>query len=95
MRNRKHLSNPTLVALLLLVIGTGNVLLGYRKGVYFEEAAQALEQKRAEAGVTDPLLLERLDSKKSFYRIVSKGGIGMLCCAALLLGFDVVRRRRP
>jgi len=95
MRNRKHLSNVTLAALLLLVIGTGNVVMGYRKGVYFEDASQALAQRRAEAGVTDPLLIQRLEAKKSFYRIVSKGGIGMLCCAALLLGFDILRRRRP
>lgn len=95
MRYRSQLSAATIIALLLLVIGTGNVLMGYKKGVYFEEAAQALAQKREETGITDPLLLERIESKRSFYRIVSQGGIGMLCCAALLLGFDVVRRRRP
>ena len=95
MRYRSQLSTLTLIALLLLVIGTGNVFMGYRKGVYFEEAAQALAQKQSENGVKDPLLLERLESKRYFYRIVSQGGIGMLCCAALILGFDVVRRRRP
>jgi hypothetical protein len=85
----------TLCALLFLVIGTGNVVMGYRKGVYFDEAVQDVHRKRVEMGTFDPVLLERLDSKQSFYRIVSMGGIGLLCLAALLLGVDVVKNRRP
>lgn len=95
MRYPKNISSLTIIALLLLVIGTGNVLMGYRKGVHFDEAAIALAQKRADGGAVDPLLLERLESKRGFYRTVSMGGIGMLCCAALILGVDIVRRRRP
>jgi hypothetical protein len=95
MRYRKGITNVTIIALLLLVIGTGNVLMGYRKGLHFDEAVSALALKRADGGVTDPLPLERLESKRGFYRTVSLGGIGMLCCAALLLGLDIVRRRRP
>lgn len=95
MRYRKHISNATLTALLLLVIGTGNVIMGYRKGLHFDEAAATLNQRRAEGAATDPLLLERIESKRSFYRTVSMGGIGLLCCSALLLGFDIMRRRRP
>ena len=94
MRYRKHFSSLTLSSLLFLVIGTGNVVMGYRKGVYFEEAVQALQERHVEMGTTDPLLRERLESKKSFYRIVSIGGIGLLCVSAVLLGLDVVRRRR-
>jgi hypothetical protein len=94
MRYRKHLSSLTLSSLLFLVIGTGNVVMGYRKGVYFDEAVQALNERQAEIGTGDPLLKERLESKKSFYKIVSMGGIGLLCVSALLLGIDVVRRRR-
>jgi hypothetical protein len=85
----------TMCALLFLVIGTGNVVMGYRKGVYFDEAVQAVHQKRVEMGTFDPVLLERLQSKQSFYRIVSMGGMGLLCLAALLLGIDVVKNRRP
>ncbi len=69
--------------------------MGYRKGVYFDEAVQAAHQKRIEMGTFDPVLLERLQSKQSFYRIVSIGGIGLLCVAAVLLCLDIVRRRRP
>jgi len=69
--------------------------MGYRKGIYFDEAVQAVHQKRIEMGTFDPVLLERLQSKQSFYRIVSIGGIGLLCVAAVLLGLDIVRRRRP
>jgi len=94
MRYRKHLSSLTLCSLLFLVIGTGNVVMGYRKGIYFDHAVQALHEKQIEMGTTDPLLKERLESKKDFYRIVSTGGIALLCLAALLLGFDVIRRRR-
>jgi hypothetical protein len=85
----------TLCALLFLVIGTGNVVMGYRKGVYFNEAVQEVHRKRIEMGAFDAVLLERLESKQSFYRIVSMGGMGLLCLAALLLGFDVVKNRRP
>lgn len=92
---RKKISTTTITALLLLVIGTGNVIMGYRKGVYFDDAKASLTQKRPEGGTTDPLLLERIESKRGFYQTVSLGGIGMLCCSALLLGFDIVRRRRP
>ena len=95
MRYRRHLTATTLSALLFLVIGTGNVVMGYRKGVYFDEAVQAVHQKRVEMGTFDPVLLERLQSKQSFYRIVSMGGIGLLCVAALLLGLAIVRHRRP
>ena len=91
----KNISKLTLIALLLLVIGTGNVVMGYRKGVYFDEAAAALNQKEAQGGTKDPLLLERIESKRGFYRTVSMGGIGMLCCSAFILGFDIMRRRRP
>ena len=94
MRYRKHLSSLTLSSLLFLVIGTGNVVMGYRKGIYFEEAALALQQRQLEMGTSDPVLKERLESKKSFYQIVSIGGIGLLCVSAILLGLDVVRRRR-
>jgi hypothetical protein len=94
MRYRKHLSSLTLCSLLFLVIGTGNVVMGYRKGLYFDHAVQALHDKQIEMGTSDPVLKERLQSKKDFYRIVSIGGIGLLCVSALLLGFDVVRRRR-
>ena len=94
MRYRKHLSSLTLSSLLFLVIGTGNVVMGYRKGIYFEEAALALQQRQLEMGTTDPVLKERLESKKSFYQIVSIGGVGLLCVSAILLGLDVVRRRR-
>jgi len=95
MRHRSRLTAMTLSALLFLVIGTGNVVMGYRKGVYFDHAVQAVHQKRTEMGTFDPVLLERLQSKQSFYRIVSMGGIGLLCVAALLLGLDIVRHRRP
>ena len=85
----------TLSSLLFMVIGTGNIVMGYRKGVYFDQAVQAVHQKRFELGTFDPVLLERLQSKQSFYRIVSMGGVGLLCVAAILLGLDVVRHRRP
>ena len=94
MRYRRHLSSLTLSSLLFLVIGTGNVIMGYRKGVYFEEAVQTLLERHAETGSSDPVLKERLESKKNFYNIVSMGGIGLLCISALLLGLDIVRRRR-
>lgn len=81
-------------ALLFLVIGTGNVVMGYRKGVHFEESVQDLLRKRGEMGTFDPMLLERLESKQSFYRIVLMGGIALVCIAALLVGLDIVRHRR-
>jgi hypothetical protein len=95
MGHRRHLTTVTLCALLFLVIGTGNVVMGYRKGVYFDQAVQDLHRKRVEMGTFDTTLLERLQSKQSFYRIVSLGGIGLLCVAAILLGVDLVRHRRP
>jgi hypothetical protein len=95
MRYRSRLTTITLSALLFLVIGTGNVVMGYRKGLYFDEAVQAVHRKRVEMGSFDPALLERLQSKQSFYRIVSMGGMGLLCVAGLLLGLDVLRNRRP
>jgi hypothetical protein len=84
----------TLSALLFLVIGTGNVVMGYRKGIHFDEAVQAVHRKRLEMGTFDPVLLERLESKQNFYRIVSIGGMGLLCVAGLLLGLDIFRGGR-
>ena len=95
MRHRRHLSSITLAALLFLVIGTGNVVMGYRKGVYFKHAVEALHRKRVERGSLDPVLLERLESKQSFYQIVSLGGIGLLSVAVILLGLEIIRNRRP
>jgi len=94
MRHRRHLSGITLAALLFLVIGSGNLIMGYRKGAYFKEAVDALHRKRVEMGTLDPVLLERLESKQSFYQIVSLGGIGLLSVSGILVALEIVRHRR-
>jgi hypothetical protein len=94
MRYRRHLSGIILAALLFLIIGSGNLIMGYRKGLYFEEAVEALHRKRVEMGTLDPVLLERLESKQSFYHIVSLGGLGLLSVSGILVALEIVRSRR-
>lgn len=95
MPTKKTLSSLTLSALLLLVLGIGNLVMGRSKSTYFSQAIEAAYVSDGEPKTPDPLLIKRLQSRKRFYGIVLLGG-GLFIASALgLLGLDLVRRRRP
>jgi hypothetical protein len=93
MRTRRRLSTIAISGILLLLLGLGNVLVGQKKGEYYHNAViaaqkDAMDQQQA----LDSLGIQRLDSRKDFYEIVTLGGIGFILAGFTLVGLDTYRR---
>ena len=94
MQPRRRLSTIGISGILLLLLGLGNVLIGRKKGEYYYNAVVA-----AQKGATDQLQpldslgIQRLDSRKDFYEIVTLGGIVFILTGFTLVGLDTYRRQ--
>jgi hypothetical protein len=79
-------------ALLLLLLGVGNVLFGYSKEAYYEQAI--IEAQGDGIPSIESPGVQRMISRQRFYKIVYVGGYAFLAGALALLVFDESRRRR-
>jgi hypothetical protein len=81
-------------ALLLLVLGVGNVWIGYSKRAYYQSAVtKTAEDPLSKDSNREQITLQRLESRAEYYGLVQWGGVGFLCLAALLASADLLRRR--
>jgi hypothetical protein len=94
MPNRRHLSSLRISGILVLLLGLGNIVVGQLKGEYYHNAVvaaqrDALDQKQP----LDSLGIQRLESRKGFYEIVTLGGVGFILAGVTLFGLDTYRRQ--
>lgn len=83
------------ISVLLLVLGIGNVWIGYSKRAYYRGAViQATEETGSNLSYRKEITIKRLQSRAEYYRLVQWGGVGFLTLAALLAGLDLNKRRR-
>lgn len=94
MGTRRHLSTLPIVALLFLTLGIGNVWVGRSKAAYYTSAIESLMTNEHEPASSDSLAVQRLQSRRDFYSLVSMGGLGFLTLAACLLIIDRAKRSR-
>jgi hypothetical protein len=94
MASKKALSSITISASLLLILGVGNLAMGRSKSAYFTRAIENANSPGGDSTTPDLLLIQRLESRKRFYTIVSFGGATFILSGIGLLGFDLIRGRR-
>ena len=81
-------------ALLLLIIGVGNVWIGYSKRGYYQGAvAKVIEDPEARDSNQERITLKRLESRARYYGFVQWGGVGFVCLAAVLASAALYKAR--
>jgi len=95
MNSYRRLSSIRVTALLLLLLGLGNILVGRSKGAYYGEAViQARREAISQEVSLESPGVQRLVSRQSFYKIVYVGGYAFLATALALFAVDAARRQR-
>lgn len=91
MSDRSWFTSIRIAALLLLLVGVGNLYIGMSKRDRHEAAIHSAERESEQPA--DSLKLKRLHSRVNFYEFVITGGGAFFLAGAALLVFEQVKRR--
>ena len=93
--NKPHLlSSLTITALLLFILGIGNVVMGRLKLTDYDQTLSESIQVTGATPNPDSLLMRRIASRKRFYTIVSQGGVALIALSLGVLGLSFLKARR-
>ena len=95
MQHRSWFTPIRIAAILLLLVGAGNLYIGMNKRDRHEAAIQSAARDSEESQQPeDSLKLKRLHSRMSFYEFVITGGGAFLVAGAGLLIFAQLKSRK-